>query len=207
MKFYYHKDFTGRELSYPVDNVQKDAAERLYNMSDNAACAVEYIHEGDFAGYGSLENYIKEEGADAWSEAVQEGLDAGLAFPFCIVRHRDGSYETLAENAVDYVELCDEYEDFGHWRVQPGYYDSADITPAEAEKQHLYELAKVMREELDLKPFQTRDRETGSVIDEFLTLEEAEDAIVGYEEDDEDEGCYTPNFYEIYNTETQKVVG
>lgn len=207
MKFYYHKDNAGKELSYSVSDIQADAAQRLYNMSDEAACAVEFIHGSDFAGYSSLEEYINEEGADAWSAAVQEGLDAGLAFPFCIVRHRDGSYETLAENAVDYVELCDEYEDFGHWRVQPGYYDSADITPAEAEKQHLYELAKVMREELNLKPFQTRDRETGSVIDEFFTQEEAEDAIVGYEEDDEDEGCYTPNFYEIYNTETQEVVG
>lgn len=146
-KFYYHKDKYGQEKAYEVFNVQKDAAQRLELMGDDAACAVEYIHEGDFAGYSSLDEYIANDGADAWSAAVQEGLDAGLAFPFCLVRHQDGTFETLAKNAVDYVEIADEYEDFGHWRVQPGYYDSADITPAEAEKQGLYELARVMREE------------------------------------------------------------
>lgn len=145
--YYYDKDKYGREHCYEIDDIQKDAAERLCQMGDNAACAVEYIHEGDFAGYSSLDEYIANDGADAWSAAVQEGLDAGLAFPFCLVRHQDGSYETLAENAVDYVELCDEYEDFGHWRIQPGYYSTGEITPDEADKQGMYALADALREE------------------------------------------------------------
>jgi len=145
--YYYDKDKYGREHCYEVDDIQKDSAERLYQMGDNAACCVEYIHEGDYGGYGSLEKYVEEEGADAWSEAVQEGLDAGLAFPFCVVRHLDGSYETMDESDVDWLELVDEYEDFGHWRIQPGYFSTDEITPDEADKQGMYALADALREE------------------------------------------------------------
>ena len=145
--FYYDKDKYGKEHCYEIDDIQKDAAERLYQMGDNAACAVEYIHEGDFAGYSSLDEYIKEECADAWSEAVQEGLDAGLAYPFALVRHLDGTYEAMDESDVDWLELVDEYEDFGHWRIQPGYYSSDKITPDEADKQGMYALADALREE------------------------------------------------------------
>ena len=42
-----------------------------------------------------------------------------------------------------------------------------------------------------------RDRETGTGIDIFDTLEEAERALKEYESDDKKEGVYTPDFYEI----------
>lgn len=42
-----------------------------------------------------------------------------------------------------------------------------------------------------------RDREAGNVIDEFNTLEEAENMIDIYEAQDIEEGTYTPDFYEI----------
>ena len=42
-----------------------------------------------------------------------------------------------------------------------------------------------------------RDRETGTGIDIFGTLEEAERALKEYENDDMKEGVYTPDFYEI----------
>ena len=42
-----------------------------------------------------------------------------------------------------------------------------------------------------------RDRETGTGIDIFDTLEEAERALKEYENDDVKEGVYTPDFYEI----------
>ena len=54
--------------------------------------------------------------------------------------------------------------------------------------------------------FITRDRETGTIIDEFMTLEEAEDAIRKYEATDEKEGTYSENFYEIYNEETAEII-
>ena len=53
--------------------------------------------------------------------------------------------------------------------------------------------------------FITRDRETGTVIDEFATLEEAKAAIQAYEMTDEKEGTFTPNFYEIYNSVTAEI--
>lgn len=42
-----------------------------------------------------------------------------------------------------------------------------------------------------------RDREAGNIIDEFATLEEAKEALLGYEEMDKEEGTYTEDFYEI----------
>ena len=42
-----------------------------------------------------------------------------------------------------------------------------------------------------------QDKETGTGIDIFDTLEEAERALKEYENDDVKEGVYTPDFYEI----------
>lgn len=42
-----------------------------------------------------------------------------------------------------------------------------------------------------------RDRETGTGIDIFGTLEEAEKVLEQYEDDDIKEGVYTADFYEI----------
>ena len=42
-----------------------------------------------------------------------------------------------------------------------------------------------------------RDRETGTRIDSFDTLEEAKRTLEEYENDDMKEGVYTPDFYEI----------
>lgn len=44
----------------------------------------------------------------------------------------------------------------------------------------------------------TRDREAGNKIEFFRTKEEAEAAIIAYEEEDRREGSYEPDFYEVY---------
>lgn len=46
-----------------------------------------------------------------------------------------------------------------------------------------------------------QDRETGTMIDIFGTLEEAEKALEEYESDDMKDGVYTPDFYEIVEVE------
>lgn len=43
----------------------------------------------------------------------------------------------------------------------------------------------------------TRDREAGNVIDEFTTFEAAQKAIEQYELDDQRQGIYEADFYEI----------
>lgn len=43
----------------------------------------------------------------------------------------------------------------------------------------------------------TRDRQTGTVIDEFATREAAEAAIREYEAQDKADGNYEPDFYEV----------
>ena len=42
-----------------------------------------------------------------------------------------------------------------------------------------------------------QDREAGNFIDEFATLEEAEERLMEYEREDIQQGCYEPDFYEI----------
>lgn len=44
----------------------------------------------------------------------------------------------------------------------------------------------------------TRDREAGNKIEFFRSKEEAEAAIIAYEEEDRREGSYEPNFYEVF---------
>ena len=46
-----------------------------------------------------------------------------------------------------------------------------------------------------------QDRETGTRIDIFDTLEEAERALEEYESDDMKHGVYTPDLYEIVEVE------
>lgn len=43
----------------------------------------------------------------------------------------------------------------------------------------------------------TRCNESGDFIDEFNTKEEAEKALSDYESQDEADGCYAPDFYEV----------
>ena len=49
--------------------------------------------------------------------------------------------------------------------------------------------------------FIIQDREAGNRIDEFATLEEAQMELARFEEIDEKEGTYTPDFYEIVEKE------
>lgn len=46
-----------------------------------------------------------------------------------------------------------------------------------------------------------RDRETGTVIDEFDSFDMALDKLEEFEEEDRNEGNYTPDFYEIREAE------
>ncbi len=147
--YYYDKDKYGKEHCYEVEDVQKDAAERLYQMNDNAACAVTIIREDDVMGYSSLEEYRKgecPETPNAEFEAMAEWLDGGT-YPFALVRHRGGEYEAMEENEVDWLELANEYEDYGKWRIQPCYYSDGEITPEDAKKQGMYALASALRGE------------------------------------------------------------
>ena len=50
---------------------------------------------------------------------------------------------------------------------------------------------------MSMSVYAIQDRETGTRIDIFDTLEAAERALKEYESDDMKEGVYTPNFYEI----------
>ena len=54
--------------------------------------------------------------------------------------------------------------------------------------------------------YETRDYETGTLIDEFATLDEARKAIKEYEEEDKKNECFEEDFYEIYDTFTKEVV-
>lgn len=46
--------------------------------------------------------------------------------------------------------------------------------------------------------YEVRDSEAGNVIETFATRQEAEAALEAYEKSDEEEGIYTPDFYEVH---------
>jgi hypothetical protein len=52
--------------------------------------------------------------------------------------------------------------------------------------------------------FTIRDREAGNRIETFSTYEQALDNLKDYIEEDKEAGTYTPDFYEIYNDETEE---
>jgi|JI10StandDraft_1071094.scaffolds.fasta_scaffold254518_2 hypothetical protein len=49
----------------------------------------------------------------------------------------------------------------------------------------------------DVEVFVIQDREAGNIIDEFESLELAQEALNEYEEEDKNDGNYTEDFYEI----------
>ena len=54
-----------------------------------------------------------------------------------------------------------------------------------------------VKEGMNMSVYAIQDKETGTRIDIFDTLEEAERTLEKYEEDDMKEGVYTSDFYEI----------
>lgn len=52
-----------------------------------------------------------------------------------------------------------------------------------------------------MKRYIIQDTETGTFIDEYDSLPAAEQALRLYEEQDREENCYTPDFYEIVERE------
>lgn len=52
----------------------------------------------------------------------------------------------------------------------------------------------------------TRDREAGNKIECFETLEEAQNAIKAYEEQDKNDGTFEIDFYEIYGEQEGRII-
>jgi hypothetical protein len=48
-----------------------------------------------------------------------------------------------------------------------------------------------------MKKYKIQDRQTGELIESNLTLEQAKELVLKYEEADKSEGIYEPDFYEI----------
>lgn len=54
-----------------------------------------------------------------------------------------------------------------------------------------------------MKKYIIQDREAGNYIDEFPTLKEAEELVRSWEEEEQADGTYVENFYEIVEKECQ----
>lgn len=50
---------------------------------------------------------------------------------------------------------------------------------------------------INTQKYIVRDRESGNVIEECETIEEARDIVKSYEQEDMEDGSFTPDFYEI----------
>lgn len=52
----------------------------------------------------------------------------------------------------------------------------------------------------------TADKEAGNKIEAFDTIEEAKKAIIDYEEEDRNDGTYTPDFYDIVDEDCVSLI-
>ena len=57
-----------------------------------------------------------------------------------------------------------------------------------------------------MEKYLIRQSETGLEIESASTIEEARKIISDYEREDEANGEYEPNYYEIYDTEKEEVI-
>ena len=56
-----------------------------------------------------------------------------------------------------------------------------------------------------MKVFIIQDRETGTEINWFRTMEEAQEELARYEKEDMEEGTYSEDFYEIVEREDERI--
>lgn len=54
-----------------------------------------------------------------------------------------------------------------------------------------------------MNKYQVRNHETGYVIATFDNFFDAKAALQEYEREDLNDGCFEPDFYEVYNTDTE----
>lgn len=205
------KEINGKTVCEWIKDAKEDIQDRLY----------QYGEEG-FSGLTPFWTcYELEEPDDPENEyqqaifkAEKEFVDAGNALPAYVVafpgRVPENTYQvwTVEESndLKNWEELMDEWAAFSNDYVIRPYYVPDDKIGSEWLNADDAQTAAAIAEAADLKPFVTRDKEAGNVIDEFQTIEDAREAIEGYEMDDEQEGTFTPNFYEIYNVLKQEIV-
>lgn len=51
-----------------------------------------------------------------------------------------------------------------------------------------------------------RDKEAGNYISTFQNLEDAKKQLNQFEKEDKKDGIYTPDFYEIYDVEKERII-
>lgn len=206
-----------------IKDIKEDIQTRLYDLENFgglcAACRVDSLDDiqpDDDDNEYALASY----------NAVKDYVDAGNQLPAILVsfpgQTSENTYQVWsAEEDADianWQDLLDEWAAYSNrYKVGPWYVNDDEIGQKWADNYYGYMIGEVhiapdraiadaIAKEADLKPFVTRDREAGNVIDEFQTIEEAREAIDGYEMNDEQEGTFTPNSYEIYNVLKQEIV-
>lgn len=219
---YVYEQYTNKKPScewIPDDKVIDKIQTQIYDIAESFGmfgyCT--YTDKSDIPSADDVEDGNEYEKAE-YNE-LAEWIDAEGTFPAVVVtlpgRTPEETYEVWnesdAEDVNNWIELLDEWTAFSNeynYGVRP-YFFADDKAPAEwvdAWNAKDYRKADVIAEAADLKPFVTRDREAGNVIDEFQTIDDARDAVESYEADDDKDGNLTENFYEIYNQLTEEIV-
>lgn len=199
-------------MCYWVENAIDDIQNRLSDLEDLAGLFAVWTCNSLEEAKPDCDNEYQQ----AIYNAVKNYWDAGNDFPATVVaypsRKAEDTYEvwTPAEAAdvkkwESFLHEWTSYSNAYDYGIHPYYFDDND-----AAKEWLdwsdADVAAAIAKAADLKPYVVRDREAGNVIDEFNTLEEAKGTVIEYEDEDRNNGDYTPDFYEIYNKLTEKIV-
>ena len=206
-----------------IKDIKDDVQTRLYDLEGLAglcaACRVDSLED-------VAPNDDDNEYAQASYNAVKDYVDAGNQLPAILVafpgQTPENTYQVWSDeedaDIANWQDLLDEWAAYSNrYKVGPWYVGDDEIGQKWADYYYGYMIGEVhieperaiadaIAKEADLKPFVTRDREAGNVIDEFADLDDAKAAVESYEDEDRKNGDYTENFYEIYNQYTNKII-
>ena len=214
---YVYEQYTNRQPAcewIADDKVIDEIQTQLDDIATGCGMIGAFVIYEDQLDEQDEDDYVKAE-----YQAVKDYADNGGVFPATVVTFPgqlpEQTYQVWSdEEAADlsnWEDLLDEWTAFSNeynYGVRP-YFFTDDKAPAEwveAWKTKDYRKANVIAKAADLKPFVTRDREAGNVIDEFADLDDAKDAVASYEDEDRKNGDYTVNFYEVYNQLTNEII-
>lgn len=151
MYYYYDKDHYGKEHCYEVadEDLRSDKEDTLQKVAGDTEVPIWHVESWNDFDWDPDDEY------DRWTvKAITDFLTSGRILPVIMVTHltskADEKYECFnCEDEIDYDELIHEYAGPHDYKIGPVYIKEDEYTVEQAEKEHMYALAKRLREKTE----------------------------------------------------------
>lgn len=150
MLYYYDKDNWGREVCARFEDKKEFEKWCSENVPEsNEFTIVQYVNPGD--DIRELCNGDDSPDTDELVATVADADERGMKRPYIVICWGSCDYEAFrSKSDVNWETVYFEWSDWEHFQIQPTYYEAGEITPEQAEKEHMYLLAEYIREDLGL---------------------------------------------------------